>query len=117
MPSSRSSTTSSQTSSRASSSAGLNPPAASPTSPQAIKVLRELQEWRLVPDSMYEDKSKKPIESIVYGPIFLLRLFVKLPEIVGKMTMPNKTKKLVVKYMDTVIDYLQSHQDLFDQSE
>ena len=108
--SSQSSTTSTQSST---SRGSLNPPAASPTSPQAIKVLRELQDWKLVPDSFYEDRSKKPMESLVYGPIHLLRLFVKLPEIVGHMDMPVKTKKLVVKYMDSVMEYLQSHQDLF----
>ena len=87
--------------------------AAPPTSPQAIQLLRELQDWRLVPDAIYENKQKKPLESMIYGPIHFLRLFVKLPDILGKMAMPVKTKKLVVKYMDSVLDYLQTHQDLF----
>ena len=82
--------------------------------PQAIQVLRDLQEWRLVPDNLYQDTSKKPLESLIYGPIHLLRLFVKLPEIIGLMnTMPVKKKKLVLKYMDSVLEYLQSHQDFF----
>ena len=82
--------------------------------PQAIQVLRDLQEWKLVPDSLYQDTSKKPLESLIYGPIHLLRLFVKLPEIIGLMsTMPVKKKKLVLKYMDSVLEYLQSHQDFF----
>jgi len=109
--SSRSSTTSGRTTP---SHASLNPPAASPTSPQAIKVLRELQEWRLVPDSFYEDHDRVPMESLVYGPSHLLRLFVKMPEILGKMTIPMKTKKLVMKYLDSVLDYLKTHQDLFE---
>ncbi len=50
---------------------------------------------------------------MVYGPIHLLRLFVKLPEILSKMDMPVKTKKLVVKYMDSVLEYLRNHPDLF----
>lgn len=114
--SSHSSTTSSQSvSSVTSNPTGLNPPAASPTSPQAIQVLRDLQEWRLLPDHLYEDRSKQPLESMVYGPIYLLRLFVKLPEVIGKMNMPVKTKKLVIKYMDSVVDYMQRHQDIFIQ--
>ena len=79
--SSKSSTTSSQSTVPGSNpGSSLNPPAASPTTPQAIQVLRDLQEWRLVPDSIYRDSAKKPLESLVYGPIHLLRLFVKLPE-------------------------------------
>ena len=109
--SSRSSTTSGRTTP---SHASLNPPAASPTSPQAIKVLRELHDWRLVPDSFYEDHDRVPMESLVYGPSHLLRLFVKMPEILGKMTIPMKTKKLVMKYLDSVLDYLKTHQDLFE---
>merc|ERR1719203_2600163 len=112
--SSQSSTTSSQSTTQGSNLTSLNPPAASPTTPQAIQVLRDLHEWRLVPDSLYEDTTKKPLESLVYGPIHLLRLFVKLPEILGLMTtMPVKKKKLVLKYMDSVLDYLHSHRDFF----
>jgi len=114
--SSKSSTTSSQSTVPGSNpGSSLNPPAASPTTPQAIQVLRDLQEWRLVPDSIYRDSAKKPLESLVYGPIHLLRLFVKLPEIIGMMnSMPVKKKKLVLKYMDSVLEYLQSHhQDFF----
>ena len=112
--SSQSSTTSSQSTVPCSNPRSLNPPAASPTTPQAIQVLRDLQEWRLVPDSIYRESAKKPLESLVYGPIHLLRLFVKLPEIMGMMnSMPVKKKKLVLKYMDSVLEYLQSHQDFF----
>ena len=103
---------SSTTSGRSSATPSLNPPAASPTSPQSSEILRELHEWRLLPDSMYEEKSQKPLESMVYGPIFLLRLLVKLPDVIGKMELPLKTKKIVMKYVDSVVDYLQSHQDL-----
>jgi len=114
VPSCHSSTTSSQsTTSRGS----LNPPGVNPTSPQAIKVLRELHKWKLVPDNIYEETSKKPMESLIYGPIHLLRLFVKLPEIVGKMSLPVKTKKSLVKFMESVVDYFQNHQDLFDNDD
>ena len=93
----------------------LNPPAAaSPTSPQAIKVLRDLHEWRLVPDTFYEDLDQVPMESLVYGPSHLLRLFVKMPEILGNMTIPCKTKKIVMKYLDSVLEYLNGHMDLFE---
>ena len=113
-----SSSKSSTTSGRSSATPSLNPPAASPTSPQSIKVLRELHEWRLIPDSLYEEKSQKPLESMIYGPIFLLRLLVKLPDVLGKMELlPQKTRKIVGKYVDAVVDYLQSHQDLLSSSQ
>ena len=111
LASSRNSTTSGRTTP---SQTSLNPPAASPTSPQAIKVLRDLHEWRLVPDSFYEDHEKVPMESLVYGPSHLLRLFVKMAGILSKMDIPSKTKKLVIKYLDTVLEYLKSHLDLFE---
>jgi hypothetical protein len=70
----------------------------------------------LVPDTFYEEQNKKPMASLVYGPIHFLRLCVKLPDILAKMSLPVKTRKLVVKYMDTVLDYLQSHQDIFSSA-
>jgi male-specific lethal 3 len=51
--------------------------------------------------------------SLVYGPIHLLRLFVKLPELLQRMNMPPKTCKLIVKYMDAVLEYFEGRPDLF----
>ena len=53
------------------------------------------------------------IPSSVYGPIYILRLFVKMPEILGRMKIPPKTSKLIVKYMDNLLEYLESQPNLF----
>ena len=54
-----------------------------------------------------EDPSlSKNMASLVYGPVHLLRLFVKLPDILSRMRLPPKTAKLIVKYVDHVIDYI-----------
>lgn len=94
----------------------LNPPASGPSTPQAMGILRSLQSWKLVPVEMYQ-KEEKVMPSMVYGPVHLLRLFVKMPEILAKMRMPGKTTKLIVKYMDDVLEYLNGHPDLFNAEE
>ena len=87
----------------------LTPPGSTPNTPQSIQVLRTIQDWRLIPD----DRHNGHLASVIGGPIHLLRLFVKLPEILFKMKMPPKTSKLIVKYMDSVLEYLDSNPDLF----
>ena len=73
--------------------------------------MRSVESWKLVPQSLY--LKNPPLPSLVYGPIHLLRLFVKMPEILGRMPLPPKTCKLIVKYMDAVLEYFEGHQDLF----
>jgi male-specific lethal 3 len=90
----------------------LMPPAASsPSTPAANKAMRSIESWKLVPQELY--LQTPPMPSLIYGPIHLLRLFVKLPEILGRMNLPPKTCKLIVKYMDAVIEYFEGHPDLF----
>ena len=89
----------------------MPPVAASPSTPAAIKVMRNVEGWKLVPDELYS--ASPPMPSLVYGPIYLLRLFVKLPEILKRMNFPPKTSKLIVKYMDAVLEYFEGHPDLF----
>ena len=91
-----------------------------------------MHEWRLVPpdaikhlekasnnpsnddeenDGIYRDAGIIP--SSIYGPIYLLRLFVKMPEILGRMKIPPKTSKILVKYLDSLLEYLESQPNLF----
>ena len=91
----------------------LMPPvaASSPSTPAANKVMRSVDSWKLVPQAVYLESP--PIPSLIYGPIHLLRLFVKMPEILGRMNLPPKTCKMIVKYMDAVLEYFEAHPDLF----
>ena len=92
----------------------LTPPATSPTTPQANQLLRTLQEWRLVPPNLTQTTEESCMPSLMYGPIYLLRLFVKMPEILGRMKIPQKTSKVIVKYMDSLLEYLESQPSLFN---
>ena len=61
-----------------------------------------------------ENAEIAPMASLVYGPIHLLRLFVKLPDILSKMKLLPKTAKQIVKFVDHVIDYIgKNSQELF----
>jgi len=109
----------------------LSPPASSPTTPQATQLMRSIHEWRLVPPSILQNskesfqKSKdgekdtlhenaEIIASSMYGPMHLLRLFVKMPEILGRMKIPQKRSKLLLKYIDSLLEYLEGQPSLFD---
>lgn len=108
----------------------LTPPATSPTTPQATQLMRSIHQWKLVPaivlsgsneasqHSKHEKSSQKcnfgVIPSSMYGPIHLLRLFVKIPEILGRMKMPPKRSKLILKYLDSLLEYLESQPNLFN---
>ena len=90
----------------------------SPSTPAANKVMRAIEAWKLVPDAKATTCSQPanataPMPSLVYGPIHLLRLFVRLPQILGLMNLPPKTCKLIIKYIDAVLEYFEAHPDLF----
>ncbi len=92
--------------------------------------MRSIHEWRLVPPSLLKgsnlpDKNSASdgvsqefhdigmFPSSIYGPVHLLRLFVKMPEILGRMKIPTKTSKLIIKYMDSLLEYLEGQPNLF----
>ena len=89
--------------------------------------MRTLHEWQLVPridsesnlkssntdNSNQRQKDSEILPSLIYGPIHLLRLFVKMPEILGRMKIPQKRSKIIIKYVDSLLKYLESQPDLF----
>ena len=97
---------------------------------KATQLMRSLHEWKLVPHidtegilqsdpgSTSDKKNRRQntdiLPSCIYGPIHLLRLFVKMPEILGRMKIPQKRSKIIVKYVDSLIKYLESQPDLFN---
>jgi len=91
----------------------LTPPGSAPNTPQSIQVLRSVHDWKLLPEDRVSHQDLAHLPSVLCGPVYLLRLFVKLPEILYKMNMPAKNSKLIVKYMDSVLEYLDAHPDLF----
>lgn len=61
--------------------------------------INEVLSWKLVPDS-YPPGDQPPPPSYIYGAQHLLRLFVKLPEILGKMSFSEKNLKALLKHFD-----------------
>ncbi|XP_062865492.1 male-specific lethal 3 homolog isoform X2 [Trichomycterus rosablanca] len=61
--------------------------------------LNEVLSWRLTPDN-YPLSDQPPPPSYLYGSQHLLRLFVKLPEILSKMHMSEKNLRALVKHLE-----------------
>ena len=68
------------------------------------KEINEVLSWKLVPDS-YPPGDQPPPPSYIYGAQHLLRLFVKLPEILGKISFSEKNLKALLKHFDLLLRY------------
>uniref|UniRef100_A0A8C5KB98 MSL3 like 2 n=2 Tax=Jaculus jaculus TaxID=51337 RepID=A0A8C5KB98_JACJA len=78
--------------------------------------INEVLSWKLVPDD-YPPGDQPPAPSYIYGAQHLLRLFVKLPEILGKMPLPEKNLKALLKHLDLFLRFLaEYHDDFFPES-
>ncbi|XP_054977805.1 male-specific lethal 3 homolog isoform X1 [Sorex araneus] len=78
--------------------------------------INEVLSWKLVPES-YPPSDQPPPASFIYGAQHLLRLFVKLPEILGKMSFAEKNLKALLKHFDLFLRFLaEYHDDFFPES-
>lgn len=78
--------------------------------------INEVLSWKLVPDS-YPPGDQPPPPSYIYGAQHLLRLFVKLPEILGKMAFSEKNLKALLKHFDLFLRFLaEYHDDFFPEA-
>lgn len=78
--------------------------------------INEVLSWKLVPDN-YPPGDRPPPPSCIYGAQHLLRLFVKLPEILGKMSFSEKNLKALLKHFDLFLKFLaEFHEDFFPES-
>nr|XP_055147018.1 putative male-specific lethal-3 protein-like 2 [Symphalangus syndactylus] len=78
--------------------------------------INEVLSWKLVPDN-YPPGDQPPPPSYIYGAQHLLRLFVKLPEILGKMSFTEKNLKALLKHFDLFVRFLaEYHNDFFPES-
>ncbi|XP_051020553.1 male-specific lethal 3 homolog [Acomys russatus] len=78
--------------------------------------INEILSWKLVPDN-YPPGHQPPPPSYIYGAQHLLRLFVKLPEILGKMSFTEKNLKALLKHLDLFLRFLAEYQaDFFLES-
>lgn len=74
--------------------------------------INEVLSWKLVPDN-YPPGHQPPPPSYIYGAQHLLRLFVKLPEILGKMSFTEKNLKALLKHLDLFLRFLAEYQAEF----
>jgi hypothetical protein len=51
---------------------------------------------------------------MVYGPPMLLRLLLRLPEILSRMRMAPRNSKLIAKYLEHLVEFLSTRTELFD---
>jgi len=88
-------------------------PSSSATADVLRRVLDErerLGSWTLMPAALAEEgKGRKPIASMVYGGVFLLRLFVKMPLILGGMNPTPKRAKMLIRYFIHMMDFLEKN--------
>nr|XP_030867867.2 putative male-specific lethal-3 protein-like 2 [Gorilla gorilla gorilla] len=78
--------------------------------------INEVLSWKLVPDN-YPPGDQPPPPSYIYGAQHLLRLFVKLPEILGKMSFTEKNLKALLKHSYLFVRFLaEYHDDFFPES-
>ncbi|XP_036081688.1 male-specific lethal 3 homolog [Rousettus aegyptiacus] len=74
--------------------------------------VNEILSWELVPNSYpLGDQSLPP--SYIYGAQHLLRLLVKLPEILVKMSFSQKNLKALLKHFDLFLRFLAEYHDNF----
>ncbi|KAL4635738.1 hypothetical protein GN956_G13016 [Arapaima gigas] len=78
--------------------------------------LSEVLSWKLTPDN-YPQRDRPPPPSCMYGAQHLLRLFVKLPEILGKMHLPDRNLRTLVTHLELFLRFLaEFHDDFFPES-
>ncbi|XP_045103203.1 male-specific lethal 3 homolog [Portunus trituberculatus] len=83
------------------------------TLPYANLQHNHLQDWTLLPDPYRHP----PPPVLLYGHIHLLRLFVKLPEILYRMNLSESKKKAISKHLDLFLEYISTHsEELFLES-
>lgn len=83
------------------------------TLPYANLQHNQLQDWTLLPDPYRHP----PPPVLLYGHIHLLRLFVKLPEILYRMNLSESKKKAISKHLDLFLEYISTHsEELFLES-
>ncbi|XP_078147284.1 MSL complex subunit 3-like isoform X1 [Centroberyx gerrardi] len=78
--------------------------------------LNEVLSWKLTPDN-YPLNDQPPPPSYLYGSQHLLRLFVKLPEILVKMHIPERNLRALIKHLELFLRFLaEFHEDFFPES-
>lgn len=81
------------------------------TSARVTTLLQQSNKWRLMPESSKLESPPNP--STYYGAIHLTRLFVILPDLLQSTDIPSKKLKVLLKYLDMFLSYLEMHREWF----
>ncbi|XP_001601672.2 male-specific lethal 3 homolog isoform X1 [Nasonia vitripennis] len=76
-------------------------------------LLEEANKWRLMPENTSKESNPEP--SKIYGAIHLVRLFVKLPDLIQMTDISDKKLKTLLKYLDMFLSYLEMHREWFGE--
>ncbi|CAG9836914.1 unnamed protein product [Diabrotica balteata] len=69
--------------------------------------------WKILPDHVYHQQPPAPC--LVYGATHLLRLFVKLPDLLTSTNIPDEKLKVLLRHFDKIIGYLNEHTDWYGE--
>ncbi|XP_032675005.1 male-specific lethal 3 homolog isoform X2 [Odontomachus brunneus] len=101
------------TSSRCSSPRGVTLRMPPVTSGQVNALLQQSNKWRLMPEN--SNSGSISSSSTYYGAVHLTRLFVKLPELLQSTDVTSKKLKVLLKYLDMFLSYLEMHREWFGE--
>ncbi|XP_064608070.1 male-specific lethal 3 homolog [Liolophura sinensis] len=75
--------------------------------------LNEVLAWKM----LTPEQEKSPLPCLIYGAHHLLRLFVKLPELVGRMKLGEHKQKALLKHFELFLEYLATrHEELLPET-
>jgi len=77
-------------------------------------LVQDALHWRVLPDSAEIDTASLPCST--YGVVHLLRLLVKLPEVLKRMNLPDDKRRIVINYSEMLLQYLAKENDLLTQT-
>ncbi|KAG8212649.1 hypothetical protein J437_LFUL018872 [Ladona fulva] len=72
-------------------------------------ILKRIMSWKMIPES----SGIINLPSQLYGAIHLVRLFVKLPDLLYAAGIQDKKLKVLLGYLHTFLEYLEEHTDWF----
>ncbi|KAG1699850.1 Male-specific lethal 3 [Nymphon striatum] len=74
--------------------------------------LNDIMAWKLLPDDVHQTYPVMP--SYVYGAVHLLRMFVKIPDLLKNTDIKNEKLKIILQYIQEFLQYLtERKEDLF----
>lgn len=82
---------------------------------KTIKELKRIWNWSILPQSYKPEEGTLIPPSLVYGVHHLLRFFVKLPDIMVQMEIPEYKVRVIMKHLHGILKFLSDYErELFE---